>query len=298
MDERVARTEYGFYQLRKIPGADELEAYYAGKYYQEGLGSYETSYSDSEIRYIRNKIGQKHQIIQQLIDKEPAACRLLDVGCGEGWALDYFSREGWQVLGVDYSDYGCQANNPNCLPWMRRGDINVLLDELREGHASFDCVWLDNVLEHVIEPLDLLKTCRNLLHPKGVLVIEVPNDFSIVQEKLLAADKIDEPYWIAVPDHISYFSAPSLAALAAAAGFRAEKLLGDFPIEWFLFNEHSNYARDKSRGKACHLARIDIENLLNDISVEKANLLYEAFAGLGMGREITGYFTIDRGSET
>ena len=56
----VKKNKYGYYELTNKPSEDELEEYYQKKYYQEEKGSYQSGYSKEEIRYILNKIEQKH----------------------------------------------------------------------------------------------------------------------------------------------------------------------------------------------------------------------------------------------
>ena len=55
MTSEVIKRKFGYYQLKDKPTNEELSDYYANKYYQEGVGSYEIEYSDVEIKYIKNK---------------------------------------------------------------------------------------------------------------------------------------------------------------------------------------------------------------------------------------------------
>jgi 2-polyprenyl-3-methyl-5-hydroxy-6-metoxy-1,4-benzoquinol methylase len=106
---------------------------------------------------------------------------------------------------------------------------------------KYDVIWLGNVLEHVLDPLSLLKRIHLLSSEVGVLVIEVPNDFSEIQKHLLLNKQIADDFWVAVPDHISYFNYQGLINICSAAEWYYGGIIGDFPIDWFLFNEYSNY---------------------------------------------------------
>jgi SAM-dependent methyltransferase len=154
---------------------------------------------------------------------------------------------------------------------------------------NYDVVWLDNCLEHVLDRLGLLEQCSLLLKKNGVLVIEVPNDFSAIQKHLLHMNKITIPFWINVPDHISYFNSHGLNKLLSAAGFTNFLTIADFPIDIYLMNPESNYINDSSKGTNCHNARIEIENLLHPISIPKVIEYYEALVDLGMGRRIISF---------
>src|SRR6185437_3669504 len=208
VNDKVRLNEFGFYQLKEIPDADTLKKYYEKKYYQDDKGHYQKQYSEAERSFLFNKLEQKYFVISNYLKLSKG--KLLDIGCGEGWALNFFKKKGWDVLGVDYSDYGCKIHNPDCLPQLIIGDIDEKIDELTASKDRHNIIWLDNVLEHVPDPLTLLKRLYTITAPGGILVLEVPNDFSVIQERLLETGRIDKPFWIAIPDHISYFNNKSL----------------------------------------------------------------------------------------
>lgn len=290
MFKHVVKNEFGFYELKQKPTPDELNNYYSLKYYQESKGSYQKQYCDEEVQYLNNKIEQKYSVISTIISFPKPNPRFLDIGCGEGWALNYFKKMGWEICGIDYSNFGCDIHNPNCLPHLKIGDIYETLDRLIEEKQTFEVLWLDNILEHVLAPYDLLMICKKLVCDDGVMVVEVPNDFSPVQMYLYDKQKIPSPFWIANPDHISYFNKQGLETLSNAAGWDCKYVLGDFPIDLNLFNPDTNYILDKSKGKNSHLSRVEIENLIHSISINKANELYRALGEIGLGRQIIGFY--------
>lgn len=288
MDKRLTQHPLGFWTLADKPSAEELRDYYANKYYQQALGSYELQYSDEEKAYFRAKLAQRQAVLERLA---PSARTMLDVGCGEGFALAYFREQGWSVKGLDFSAAGVEAQNPGCRDALVVGDVFALLDtEIAEGR-HYDVVWLQNVLEHVLDPVALLASLHSLLSPGGVAVVTVPNDFSAVQQEALSQGLIDQAFWVALPDHLSYFDHVSLPAAAKGTGWECAELLGDFPIDWFLFHGGSNYVRDRSLGKAAHRARVQLENLIHRQSTDAVVAFWAAAARLGIGRDITCFLT-------
>ncbi|MEM9325429.1 MAG: class I SAM-dependent methyltransferase [Bacteroidota bacterium] len=286
-------SDYGYYELVPKPSPSDLEDYYAEKYYQDEHATYAREYDDEELAYFKNKIAQKHQVIQSSLEGKDKKMRLLDIGCGEGFTMDFYYSLGWEVLGLDFSDFGLAQNHPHLKESLRKGDIFAEIAGLVGAGAVYDVVWLDNVLEHVIDPVELLSQCHQLTSSGGILMVEVPNDFSQLQDFLLSTGRVEKPYWQAVPDHLSYFSFPSLRKLAEATGWSTLRMLADFPIEWFLANEHSNYSRNKRVGKGAHRARVSIENFLasNDsIDMESLLTFYEAMGAIGQGRQIIAFF--------
>src|SRR3989344_957479 len=292
--KNVRKNKLGYYKLINKPSQSELEKYYRSKYYQQSKGSYQNKYSPAEITFFKNKLEQKYQIIQNLFGKiRPASLKFLDIGCGEGWALAFFQEKGWNVVGLDYSLAGCEVHNPECLDKIRPGDIYKNIPKLKKEGKYFDLIFLEHVLEHVVDPLILLKDCKNLLKVKGILVVKVPNDFSILQKYLYENGHIEELFWVISPDHISYFNRQSIIRLAKAVGMNTPCIMSDFPIDWNLLNADSNYIKEKSRGRSCHQARVEIENLLHKISPQKTNKLYEIMAELGIGRNLICFFRKD-----
>lgn len=291
MDHKLEQHPLGFWTVAKKPTQEELRNYYATKYYQEARGSYEIQYSEEEHNFFRAKLAQRHAVISRFA---PSAHTMLDVGCGEGFALAYFREQGWTVKGLDFSSAGVESHNPNCLDSLHTGDVfDLLASEIQANHC-YDVVWLQNVLEHVLDPVALLNTLKSLLTRDGIAVITVPNDYSIVQRAALELGHIDREFWVAIPDHLSYFDHLSFPATAQSTGWDCLELLGDFPIDWFLFHPASNYVNNKTAGKAAHRARVQLENLIQQ-QPEEAVLNFWSSAGrLGIGRDITGFLKVSR----
>lgn len=286
-EHQVVKNRYGYYELANKPSQAELDDYYRNKYYQDSRGSYEHSYGDEELLYSTNKLEQKKLILDELLTADDtSARRMLDIGCGEGWTLEYFSSLNWQVKGIDFSPHGLHTHNKHLEESIETGDIYLKLQEFIDSQQRYDLVVLDNVLEHVLDPARLLQMINMVITKTGVLLIEVPNDFSTVQGLLLEHNYIDRPFWVAVPDHISYFNKDALQRLAKSQGWKMSKCLADHPIDMNLFNPDSNYVMDGSKGKNCHRSRVAIENLLHETSPIKTNHFYEAMADLGIGRQI------------
>ena len=317
----VHLNELGYYEVTSKPTPEELRDYYAQRYYQESRSSYQPQYSAAEREHIEGKLRLRHWVLAQLLEpaapgptETPAAAHavapgapaapvsgatagpataartFLDVGCGEGWALDYFQRQGWDVLGLDFSSFSLEQFHPGLRGRLRAGDLYDGLQELIAESRQFDVLWLDNVLEHVLDPAELLRRCRALTRPGGVLLVDVPNDFSPLQQHLLAAGHIDRPFWVALPDHLSYFGAGGLRNIAAATGWRTARLLGDQPIDLNLFNPATNYVLDKSAGKAAHQARLAQDNfLLRTAPLPAVAAYYEALAAVGLGRSLVAF---------
>lgn len=99
---------------------------------------------------------------------------LLDVGCGSGAFLERATEMGWHAEGCEPDGLAADA----CL----EAGLKVLhgdaFDSRLDGR-QFDAVTLNHVLEHVEDPLRLLKRLRQLLKSSGTLWMALPNPNAI-----------------------------------------------------------------------------------------------------------------------
>lgn len=284
----LIQNPLGYWEVAQKPTEKELEDYYAQKYYQECKGAHQNQYSADELNFYRAKAAQKAAMVDKLFPTEGIRT-YLDVGCGEGFELNFFHEQGWKVKGIDFSSNGLEKQNPQCLPFLEAGNIYELLDQEIASGKQYSVVWLQNVLEHVLDPQALLKQLLQLVEPTGCAVISVPNDFSELQKNALENGTIHRPFWVALPDHLSYFDAKSLKATVSANGWICEAVMADFPIDWFLMNSAANYIEDKTVGKAAHHARVALENLIQQQAMPDILNFWCALADIGMGRNITAF---------
>ena len=103
MDSRIKKHPWGYWEVTEKPTLDDLQRYYEDKYFQEGRGSYELEYTDEELQYFRAKIEQRLAVINHNKPHLSKGGTMLDVGCGEGYALSLFRENGWSVKGFDFS---------------------------------------------------------------------------------------------------------------------------------------------------------------------------------------------------
>lgn len=299
LPDTLRLNEFGFYEIKQQPTPAELSDYYAKRYYQENLTTYQPEYPAEELEHIEGKLRLRHWVLAQLRGQEAAATieeapgakgSFLDIGCGEGWALDYFQRQGWDVLGLDFSSFSLEKFHPALRERLHTGDLYEGVQQLVTSGRQFEVLWLDNVLEHVLEPADLLRLCRQLIRPDGIMVVDVPNDFSALQQHLFDSGQIDRPFWVVLPDHLSYFNQLGLRNLAEATGWHVAKVIGDQPIDLNLLNPATNYVMNRTAGKGAHQTRLAQDNfLLRTASLPAVAAYYEALAGVGLGRSIVAF---------
>ncbi|MDF1761462.1 MAG: methyltransferase domain-containing protein [Coxiellaceae bacterium] len=98
--------------------------------------------------------------------------------------------------------------------------IESTIDEslVQLENQSFDLIMIVSVLEHLVNPVDVLRKCFNLLKPGGVLLINVPTwrgkfflEYSAFRLKLSPQEEMD--------DHKMYYDKRDLWPLIIKAGF-------------------------------------------------------------------------------
>ncbi len=100
--------------------------------------------------------------------------RFLDIGCGEGNTFEFAANLGWEVWANDIVDHRKQEAVSLCSNF----SLGSLL-ELNYPDNHFDCIYLDSVLEHVINPAEYLKEINRILTKGGIVYIGVPNEDSL-----------------------------------------------------------------------------------------------------------------------
>ena len=289
----LIRTKYGFYHYLPLPTEEELRQYYADKYYQHGVGSYSISYCEEEIEYFKLKARLIYKKVSMLMDMKKKRS-FIDIGCGEGWVLNEFEKKGNTVLGVDFSRYGVEKFHPHLLSFFEQGNIYDLLENMIEKGSRFDILMLANVIEHVIDPETLLQKIKGIMFPESLLIIIAPNDFSRLQELLIEKKKISRKFWLAYPDHLSYFNKESMGYFLSAQEFELKAVVAENPVDLNLLNDNSNYIEDPEKGKATHMFRVLADNFLADNDTDKLLQIYEILGSMGIGRDLNYYCSMSK----
>ncbi len=138
--------------------------------------------------------------------------KILDVGCASGLFLREARNAGWSVAGVEPSEVLYSRAVATL-----QGDAELhcsILEQAGFAPESFDVVTLWDVLEHVPEPVEFMRTCSALLKPGGKLFLNVP-DLDSREARLLG-----KRWPLLLAEHLNYFNRPSLRVCGDKAGLK------------------------------------------------------------------------------
>ena len=138
--------------------------------------------------------------------------RYLDVGCSTGFVVEAARNRGWQAIGTDL--------NPSAIEFGRARGLDlraVSLEDAGFEPASFDAVSLFDVLEHLIDPLQVLRACTRLLAPGGIVFLYVPNYDSA--SRLLMGS---HAHFIWPTHHLNSYTPATIRDLRSREGLRTE----------------------------------------------------------------------------
>lgn len=199
----VECPDCGVIRFHPLPTPAQLAVFYSAPYYdfdrsrEEGKG----------MAFAKRPRGWKQ------------AGKFLDVGCATGFFINGIQNHSqWEVYGTDFGESAVRFARSKLGLDVRQGD---LADALFPD-AYFDYVHVNNVLEHVLDPVSLLRECRRVVKPDGILFLSVPNGFNDSLD-LIDFHKMENKPARSKNGHIFFFPARTLISLIERSGFEIEK---------------------------------------------------------------------------
>jgi 2-polyprenyl-3-methyl-5-hydroxy-6-metoxy-1,4-benzoquinol methylase len=134
-----------------------------------------------QLSGIRPSVGfyrQFHRIWRRYLPFDPGKGKnFLEIGCARSVWLPYFSKEGYNVSGLDYSSAGCQQaravlQREGAAGQIYHQDLFFPEDNQRE---QFDVVFSNGVVEHFLETETIIKAISQYLRPGGKIITIIPN---------------------------------------------------------------------------------------------------------------------------
>lgn len=157
-------------------------------------------------KMFRNIFSMRFKLINRFV-KEPG--RVLDIGASTGTFLGFFAERSWETWGVEPSKSGMLASK-KVAKLLR---TNFEKAELPQNY--FNAVILNHTLEHLQDPVSVLRKVKTILKKGGIVFVDVPN-FGGASSKLFGR------YWrfLTPEEHLFHFTRESLGKVIKEAGFK------------------------------------------------------------------------------
>jgi len=186
--------------------------------------AYENYYTHDEVPQIRTLASRiffsllgleatRKRLDYFFIDSQ-APGRLLEIGFGDARRLQQFVDLGWDVVGQEVDRIAYERAESK--------GFKVYRDEITQiGFEAnqFDAIVGSHVIEHVHDPLRLLRECRRLLKPGGRLVMLTPNTASYGHRRFGRDWRGNEP-----PRHLHLFAPHNMRSILQLVGFKCMEI--------------------------------------------------------------------------
>lgn len=170
----------------------------------------------SHLLELGGALGRQRRELRTMFIDRGSPGTLLEVGCGSGRFLNRMRKLGWAVDGVEFDPIAAARIEKKYGIHVEVGS----LPELRYAPDQYDVVAMSQVIEHVHDPVELLKESRRVLRPGGRLVLSTPNALSVAHRLYGRSWRGLEP-----PRHLHIFSPAALENAARRCGFQLLKLV-------------------------------------------------------------------------
>ncbi len=175
---------------------------------------------------------QLRRMVTNLQRIYPGMRTLLDVGAGTGMLVEQAMKMGLDAVGVEPSQWCCRLAKDQGLPVLQG-----TLPHPELAGKSFDAITAIDVIEHVNDPMALLKSCRRYLKPGAAMVLVTPDVESV------AARWLGHRWWHYRIAHVGYFSKKTLAIALEKTGFTIRSVRRPaWYFEWgYVYRRLRNY---------------------------------------------------------
>ncbi|MCK9421269.1 MAG: class I SAM-dependent methyltransferase [Bacteroidales bacterium] len=175
-----------------------------------------------------------YQQRKEMLDFVPESCRkILEVGCGDGsFSMQLKERIGAEIWGIEWhqesADIAAKSlDNVIC------GDFLELIDSNEIPSEFFECIVLNDTLEHFPYHDKVLLKIKKLLTPNGYVVTSLPNFRNVgnLWEIMINKDFNYKPSGILDYSHFRFFTMKSIINLFEETGYNVIKCQGINPTK-------------------------------------------------------------------
>ena len=173
------------------------------------------------MKYYENKqSGYYNNVRKEMLKYLPEnAKKIIDIGCGNG-ALAYLVKQqnDAEVWGIELMEEEAKGAI-KVLDKVIVGNCEKHIDSLPEYY--FDVIYLNDVLEHLVDPYTVLEALKSKLAPSGVVISSIPNVrfFRTFSKVLFSKDWIYEGHGVMDKTHLRFFTSKSIKRMYEELGY-------------------------------------------------------------------------------
>ncbi|MDR0570077.1 MAG: methyltransferase domain-containing protein [Clostridiales Family XIII bacterium] len=210
----------GHVQLFPLPTREEDDAFYQSDAMYKSIFSDIAVLQNEENLMLRYRpfVKEQAEALERHLKK---GLKILDIGTGYGWLVEFLRDKGHAADGVELSD----EKRELC---KRRSGIDLFswnfLDDTSEisgREEYYDVICLMQLLEHISAPIEFIRRAGRLLKAGGMIYVDVPNYDDYLKTCLREYESFSYSR-----QHLSYFTGQMLAECMRRAGYKEISVFG------------------------------------------------------------------------
>jgi 2-polyprenyl-3-methyl-5-hydroxy-6-metoxy-1,4-benzoquinol methylase len=178
---------------------------------------------DREIPTRYEDLNNEHKKVLKWVGENK---RVLEVACHTGYFSAWLKRQGCEVTGAEIYEPALEKAKPYLAKWVLG---NIETDEVWElvSEDKYDVVLYMHILEHLINPEEILMKTLQILNPNGHVVICLPNiSNSVNRWEMFRGNFTYTETGVMDRTHLRFYNYYTAAAMIQRSGFKIEEYHG------------------------------------------------------------------------
>lgn len=183
----------------------------------------EKEYSQKDFSYY----GKIRLDVYKLIDGN--VNRILDIGCSSGNFAEYLldQKRCKEAYGIELFPEAAKIAETK-LTKVYCGAVEDAIKNLPDNY--FDIIFFNDVLEHLVNPEEILKTVKSKLTENGKIISSIPNImyFMVIYRLIMQQDFKYESSGVMDKTHLRWFTKKSIVRMFNNCGYQIQHMVGNY----------------------------------------------------------------------
>jgi SAM-dependent methyltransferase len=194
---------------------------------------------ESDIKIAKKSLSKRISIFEKIAERKILS--VCEIGCSAGVAYEFFRDNKIDWIGLE--------TDSKWINYGERMSIPIFGLDLKDVDKKFDLIYFHQVLEHILEPQDFMRTIYSHLNEGGIVFIGVPNHggFTALFRRVFYWFYKDNFGMLQYPYHLRAYSPKSLNQLLKNSGFSNVDARGINHLDSIWGEWYSNHVPLKNR---------------------------------------------------